>query len=203
MKALKGVAILAGVVLGSFGGASLLGFNEFPWSAKSTDQTVILESIRDVSQLQSAIGSFEMIVDTGDDNEDMPDLISGRRTLFVAVGTVDAHVDLSGIKEGDLTLSPDGKLATLRLPETQLEKPRLDHEASRVYRNDRGVLDRIADVFGSPDQSALFLRAENEMAAAAEKSELRGHASASARSTLTGLFNSLGMQVTSVDAGAN
>lgn len=203
LKVLKGVAILAGAVLGAVGGASLLGFNEYPWSEQSTDQTVILQSIKDVSQLQSAIGTFELVVDTGDDNAAMPDIISGRRTLFVAVGTVDAHVDLSGIDEGDLKVSSDGKSATLRLPEAQLEKPNLDHEASRVYRSDRGVLDRIADVFGSPEQSAILLRAETDMAAAAEKSELRERASTNARSTLTGLFNSFGMQVTFLDADAN
>lgn len=184
MKALKGVTFLAVAVLGMKGGASLLGFNEYPWSEKSADHTVILESINDVSQLQSAIGTFELVVDTGDDNAAMPDVISGRRTLFLAVGTVDAHVDLSGIKEGDLKVSSDGMSATLRLPEAQLEKPNLDHEASQVYRSDRGVLDRIADVFGSPEQAAIFLRAETEMAAAAEKSELRERASTSARSTL-------------------
>lgn len=202
MKALKGVAIVAGAVLGVIGGASLLGFNEYPWSEKSTDQTVIMQSIKDVSQLQSAVGTFELVVDTGDDNVAMPDIISGRRTLFLAVGTVDAIVDLSGIKEGDLKVSSDGKSATLRLPEARLEKPNLDHEASKVYRSDRGVLDRIADVFESPEQSAIFLRAETDMASAAEKSELRKRATASARSTLTVLFDSLGMQVTFLDAGA-
>lgn len=203
MKALKGVAILAGAVLGIFGGASLLGFNEYPWSQKSTDRTVILQSIKNVSQLQSAIGTYELVVDTGDDNAAIPDVISGRRTVVLAVGTVDAHVDLSGINEGDLKVSPDGKSATLRLPEAQLEKPRLDHEAFQEYRSDRGVLDIVADVFASPDQSAIYLRAETEIAAVAEKSELRERASKNARSTLTGLFNSLGVQVTFLDASAN
>lgn len=203
MKALKGVAILGVAALGLVGGASLLGFNQYPWSDNSRDQTVILQSIKDVSQLQSAIGTFELVVDTGDDNVAMPDVISGRRTLFLAVGTVDASVDLSGIDDGDLRVSSDGKSATLRLPDAQLEKPNLDHEASKVYRSDRGVLDRIADVFETPEQTAIFLRAENEIAAAAEKSELRQRASASARSTLTGLFNSLGMQITFLNASDN
>lgn len=200
LKAYKGVAIAVCAVMGAIGGASLLGFNQYPWSEKTTDHTVILQSIKDVSQLQSAIGTFELVVDTGDDNAVIPDVISGRRTIFLAVGTVDAHVDLSGIDEGDLKVSVDGKSATLRLPEAQLEKPNLDHDASQVYRTDRGVLDRIADVFGSPEQSAIFLRAETEMAAAAEKSELRERASTSARSTLTALFNSFGIQVTFLDA---
>jgi hypothetical protein len=111
--------------------------------------------------------------------------------------------DLSGINEGDLEVSPDGKSATLRLPEAQLEKPRLDHKAFQEYRSDRGVLDIVADVFGSPDQSEIYLRAETEIAAVAEKSELRERASKNARSTLTGLFNSLGVQVTFLDASAN
>lgn len=198
-KALKGVAVLAGATLGVVGGASLLGFNEYPWSDKTKDQAVLLQSIKDVSQLQSAIGTFQMVLDTGDDNPAMPDVISGRRTIFLAVGTVDAHVDLSSITEGDLTVSTDGKSATLRLPEAQLEKPNLDHEAFKEYSSNRGVLDRIADALGSPEQSALFLRAETEIAAAAEKSDLRERASASARSTLSGLFSSLGVQVTFLD----
>ena len=65
------------------------------------------------------------------------------------------------------------------------KKPNLDHEASKVYRSDRGVLDLIADVFETPDQTAIFLRAETEIAAVAEKSELRERASTNARSTLT------------------
>ena len=72
----------------------------------------------------------------------MPDVVSGRRTLFLAVGTVDAHVDLTGINEGDLTISSEDRSATLRVPDAQLEKPNLDHEASKVYRSDGGVLDR-------------------------------------------------------------
>lgn len=200
LKALNGVAILAVAGLGVVGGASLLGFNEYPWSDKSKDRTVLLQSIKDVSQLQSAIGTFELLVDTGDDNIALPDVISGRRTVFLAVGTVNAHVDLSGISEGDLKVSPDGKSATLRLPEAQLEKPNLDHEALKVYRNDRGVLDLVADVFESPDQSVIFLRAEKEIAAAADKSGLRQRASTSARSTLTTLFDSFGIQVTFLDA---
>jgi hypothetical protein len=194
---------MVGAVLGMFGGASLLGFNEYPWSQNSTDRTVILQSIKNVSQLQSAIGTYQLIVDTGDDNAAIPDAISGRRTVFLAVGTVDAHVDLSGINESDLKVSPDGKSATLRLPEAQLEKPRLDHKAFQEYRSDRGVLDIVADVFGSPDQSEIYLRAETEIAAVAEKSELRARASQNARSTLTGLFNSFGVQVTFLDASAN
>ncbi|WP_427004458.1 DUF4230 domain-containing protein [Pseudarthrobacter sp. H2] len=56
-----------------------------------------------MSQLHSAIGTFELVVDTGDDDEGMPDTIAGRRTLFVAAGTVNAHVDLAGLAEKDLT----------------------------------------------------------------------------------------------------
>jgi hypothetical protein len=129
----------------------------------------------------------------------MPDMIAGRRTLFVAVGTVNAHVDLAGLAEEDLTLSADGKSVSLRLPEAQLDKPNIDHEASNVISQERGLLDVISDVFGTPEQDKYVLLAETRMAAAAENSELRERAAENARSTLAGLFGSLGLQVTFLD----
>ena len=79
-------------------------------------------------------------------------MIAGRRTLFVAAGTVNTYVDLSGLADQDLTLSSDGKSTTVRLPEPQLDKPNLDHERSYVFSQDRGVLDAIADAIEPPNR---------------------------------------------------
>lgn len=193
------VSVIVGAGLAVIGVASLLGYSEFPWIEDKRSQTVLLKSVKDVSQLHGAIGTFELVVDTGDKDERMPDMIAGRRTLFVAVGTVNAHVDLAGLAEEDLTLSADGKSVSLRLPEAQLDKPNIDHEASNVVSQERGLLDVISDVFGTPEQDKYFLLAETRMAAAAEKSELRERAAENARSTLAGLFGSLGLQVTFLD----
>jgi hypothetical protein len=196
-KLFKRVASVVVVALAALGIANMFGYSPFPASQRT--QTVLLKSIKDVSQLHSAIGTFELVVDTGDDDEGMPDIIAGRRTLFVAAGTVNAHVDLAGLAEKDLTLSPDGKSLELRLPEPELDKPDIDHDRFKVYKDDRGLVDRIADVFDAPQQAELYKLAEAKMAAAAEKSELRERAAENARATLTGLFRPLGIQVTFKD----
>lgn len=198
-KLFKRVASVVVVALAVLGIANLFGYSPFPASQGDRTQTVLLKSIKDVSQLHSAIGTFELVVDTGDDDEGMPDIIAGRRTLFVAAGTVNAHVDLAGLAEKDLTLSPDGKSVELRLPEPELDKPNIDHDRFKVYKDDRGLVDRIADVFDAPQQAELYKLAETKMAAAAEKSELRERAAENARATLTGLFRSQGFQVTFKD----
>lgn len=77
--------------------------------------------------------------------------------MFLAAGTVNAHVDLAGLAEKDLTLSSDGKSVELRLPKRELDKPNIDHDRSHVYRQ------RAAD---------------------------------NTKAVLTGLFGSLGYQVT-------
>lgn len=200
-KSLKSVAIVASlvaVVLTAFLVATMLGYG--PLSNKSErSQTVLLKSVKEVSQLHSAIGTFELVVDTGDDDAGMPDFISGRRALFVAAGTVNAHVDLAGLAEEDLKLSADGKSVKVRLPEVQLDKPNIDHDKFRVYSQDRGLVDRIADVFEAPQQVELLRLSETKMAAAAEESELRERAAENAKATLTGLFGSLGYGVTFED----
>ena len=195
-KLFKRVAAVVVAALAVLGVANVFGYSPFPSSQGDQTQMVLLKSVRDVSQLHSAIGTFELVVDTGDDDEGMPDFIAGRRTLFVAAGTVNAHVDLAGLAEKDLTLSPDGKSVELRLPEPELDKPNIDHDRFKVYKDDRGLVDRIADVFDAPQQAELYKLAETRMAAAAEKSELRERAAENTKETLTSLFGSLGYQVT-------
>jgi hypothetical protein len=198
-KLFKRVASVVVLALAVLGIANVFGYSPFPSSQGDRTQTVLLKSVKDASQLHSAIGTFELVVDTGDDDEAMPDIIAGRRTLFVAAGTVNAHVDLAGLAEKDLTLSRDGKSVELRLPEAELDKPNIDHDRFKVYKDDRGLVDRIADVFDAPQQAELYKLAETKMAAAAEKSELRERAAANTRATLTSLLGGLGYQVTFKD----
>ncbi|SFT68669.1 DUF4230 domain-containing protein [Arthrobacter sp. ov118] len=121
---------------------------------------------------------------------------ASRRTLFVAADTVNAYVDLSGLADKDLELLPDGKSVTVRLPESQLEKPSLDFGRSYTFDQDRGIFDRIADAFEAPDQAKLYKLAETKFAAAAAESELRKQATENTKAFLTSLCGRLGLQVT-------
>ncbi|BCW78856.1 DUF4230 domain-containing protein [Arthrobacter sp. NicSoilC5] len=193
MMVLVGTIILGLAVVGV---SNMAGFNPFQSHRTDRSQPTLLKSIKDISQYHAAVGNFETVLDVEDNIAGIPTLITGRRTLFVAVGTVDAYVDLSGFADNDLTLSADGKSVTVRLPEPQLDKPNLDHDRSYVFSQDRGVLDRIADAMEAPQQAQFFKLAETKLASAAEESKLREQAAQNTRSMLTGMLSSLGIQAT-------
>ena len=188
------------VALAALGVANMLGFSPFNSGKGDRDRPALLKSIQDVSQYHAAVGNFEVVIDEKTDDTWVPPIIAGRRTLFVAAGTVNAYVDLTGLADEDLALSPDGKSAKIRLPEAQLDKPNLDLDRSYTYSQDRGVLDRIADAIDMPEEEKkMQILAEKKFTDAAEKSELRKRATENTKSMLTGMFGSLGIQVTFLD----
>lgn len=89
---------------------------------------------------------------------------------------------------------------TVRLPESQLDKPNIDHDRSCIFGQERGIFDRVADAIDSPQQAQFFKLAETKMATAADGSELRRRAAENTRSMLNGLFGSPDIQVTFVDS---
>jgi hypothetical protein len=193
LKVLVGVLVLALAVVGIL---NMTGFSPFPSLRTDRSQPALLKSIKDISQYHAAVGNFETVLDVEDNVAGIPTVIAGRRTLFVAAGTVNAYVDLSGFADKDLTLSADGKSVTVRLPEPQLDKPNLDHDRSYVFSQDRGIVDRIADAMEAPQQAEFFKLAETKLTSAAEESRLREQAVENTRTMLTGMFSSLGIQAT-------
>lgn len=85
----------------------------------------------------------------------VPGFIADERSLFVAAGTVDAYVDFSGLAEGDLTLSDDGKSVEIRLPEAQLDKPNLDQGRTYLFSQERGVIDRVGPPLAADEAYGL------------------------------------------------
>ncbi len=213
-KLIKGAALvvvgaLVALTLTGFGAVNMISgvvnmFGSNPFQVSQTDRShpVLLKSIQDLSRYHAAVSNFELVLDIEDDVAGVPDIIAGKRTLFVAAGTVDAYVDLSGLADKDLTLSPDGKSVTVLLPESQLDKPNLDHDRSYVFSQDRGVLDQLTDAIEVPQQAQFFKLAETKMTTAAEASELRKQATDNTKAMLTGMFGALGIQVTFVESPA-
>jgi hypothetical protein len=201
-KLFKGIGLVvvgALVALGGVSAANVFGFSPFQTSQVDRSQPVLLKSIQDISQYHAAVGNFEAVLDVENEVEWVPGIIAGRRTLYVAAGTVNAHVDLSGVADTDLKMSPDGKSATVRLPEPKLDKPNLNFDRSYIYDQNRGIVDRIVDAIETPQQAELFQLAETKLAAAADESELRKQAAENTKAMLTSLFGSLGVQVTFLD----
>jgi hypothetical protein len=161
---------------------------------------VILQSMRDLARYDAATGSFQVIVDLQKDTPFLPTAIVGQRTLFVAIGSVDAYVDFSRIGNDAVQVSSNRRAVQVRLPHAALDKPNLDHQHSYVFAEERGIVDRVGAFFDqSPnDQAELYRVAEKKIGDAAVQSGLGGRAETNARTMLLDMLRTLGYQQATV-----
>ncbi|MFF2362938.1 DUF4230 domain-containing protein [Streptomyces sp. NPDC058122] len=164
----------------------------------------LLKSIQDMSRYDAASGNFQVVVDLEKDAKYLPDAIRGTRTLYVGAGTVDAYVDLGRLGQKDVTVNSDRTSATLRLPHAALGKPALDPDHSYAVSKQRGLLDRLGDVFSDNpnDERAVQRLAAQHIGKAAKDSRLTARAEENTTSMLEGLLRSLGFTDVTVTYGA-
>jgi hypothetical protein len=146
---------------------------------------------------RAASGHFEVIVDVEKDVRFVPSKLKGERVLFVAVGSVDAGVDFTGIEDGAVEVSRDRKRVSLELPPATYREPELDLDRSYVYDRDRGVFDRLQGLLGDDgaDDGELYRLAEDKLAAAArDGSGLLARAERNTRTMLVGFLRALGFE---------
>ncbi|MET9441147.1 DUF4230 domain-containing protein [Streptomyces sp. NPDC006610] len=156
----------------------------------------LLKSIKDISRYDAASGNFQVVVDLEKDTKYLPDAIRGSRTLYVGAGTVDAYVDLGRVGETDVTVDDDRTSATIRLPHAALGEPALDPDRSYAVSKQRGLLDRLGDVFSDNPNSeqAVQKLAVRHIRDAAKESELTARAESNTTGMLQGLLGSLGFK---------
>ncbi|MFF0200728.1 DUF4230 domain-containing protein [Streptomyces sp. NPDC005017] len=165
----------------------------------------LLESIKDISRYDAASGSFQVVVDLEKDAKYLPDAVRGTRTLYVGAGSVDAYVDLGMVGEDDITVNEDRTSATLRLPHAALGTPALDPDRSYAVSKQRGLLDRLGDLFSdNPNgEQAVQQLAVRHIADAAKESELTTRAERNTTDMLSGLLRSLGFTEVRVTYGTS
>ncbi|GAP45328.1 DUF4230 domain-containing protein [Streptomyces azureus] len=163
----------------------------------------LLKSIQDLSRYDAASGNFQVVVDLEKDAKFLPDAIRGTRTLYVGAGTVDAYVDLGKVGDDDVQVNGDRTSATLRLPHAQLGRPALDPDRSYAVSKQRGLFDRLGDLFSdNPNgEQAVQKLAVRHIGDAAKESELTARAETNTRSMLEGLLRSLGFKEVRVSYG--
>ncbi|WP_329131805.1 DUF4230 domain-containing protein [Streptomyces sp. NBC_01476] len=194
-----------GLLFFLLGRADLLPGIPNPFEEKTTDRSgpVLLKSIQDMNRFEGASGNFEVVVDLDKDAKFLPDVVRGKRTLYVGAGSVDAYVDLGSIGDNAVTVSDDRKSASIRLPHAALERTSLDTKHSYVVSQQRGLFDRIGDFFGSDTGN---MQQMNELAAqkiqdAAKQTELGTRAETNTRSMLSQMLTSLGFTTVTVTFG--
>ncbi|MCW6005311.1 DUF4230 domain-containing protein [Micromonospora sp. CPCC 205371] len=173
-----------------------------PFASEKTDrsQPPLLQSIQDLSRYVAAEGTFQVVIDLQKDRKYVPDFLVNERTLFVGAGTVDAYVDFTKVGEGAVVASADGTSVEVKLPAPQLSEARLDLEKSYVFAEQRGLINRIGEVFGGDPnrQQEVYRLAQERITAAAGDSGLAQRAEANTRKMLEGLLRSLGYQTITV-----
>jgi hypothetical protein len=189
------VATVVAIILGM----SLVGILpalQNPFGGRTTDrsQPALLKSIKDLSRFTAAEGNFQQIIDVQKDNKYLPDFLVNDRTLFVAVGTVEAYVDFGQIGQGAITESGDHKSVTIKLPAPQLTRPNLDHDKSYVFAQQQGLFNQLGKLFeNDPNKlQELYKKGEERLAEAARSGELAQRAEKNTRAMLEQLLRSLG-----------
>jgi hypothetical protein len=164
----------------------------------------LLKSIQDLSRYDAASGNFQVVVDLEKDAKFLPDAIRGTRTLYVGAGTVDAYVDLGKVGDDDVQVNGDRTSATLRLPHARLGKPALDPDRSYAVSKQRGLFDRLGDLFSdNPNgEQAVQKLAVRHIGDAAKESELTARAETNTTGMLEGLLRSLGFKEVRVTYGS-
>ncbi|SDM64760.1 DUF4230 domain-containing protein [Streptomyces wuyuanensis] len=164
----------------------------------------VLESVRDMSRYQAATGNFQVVVDLEKDARYLPDAVRGTRVLYVGAGTVDAYVDMGALGKQDVTVNEERTAATIRLPHAVLDRPALDPDRSYAVSKQRGLLDRLGDLFSDNPNSeqAVQQLAVRHIATAAKESRLTARAERNTTRMLEGLLRSLGFSKVTVVYGA-
>lgn len=196
-KALAAVALVLVVLLAGLRLSVLPGLKDvFGTETRDRSGPALLESIRDISRYEAASGSFQVVVDLEKDAKYLPDAVRGTRTLYVGAGTVDAYVDLGRAGEDDVTVNEDRTAATLRLPHAELGEPSLDPDRSYAVSKQRGLLDRLGDLFSdNPNgEQAVQRLAVRHIGEAAKESGLTARAEKNTTDMLEGLLRSLGFE---------
>ncbi|MGW3651408.1 DUF4230 domain-containing protein [Streptomyces sp. NPDC000878] len=200
-KVLSAVVLVFVLLLAGLRLAVLPGLGDI-FGEETNDRSgpALLESIQDMSRYEAASGNFQVVVDLEKDTKYLPDAIKGTRVLYVGAGTVDAYVDLGKIAKDDVTVNKDRTTATLRLPHSALGKPALNPDRSYAVSKQRGIFDRITDLFSDNpnDEQAVQKLAARHIGDAAKESGLTARAEENTTAMLKGLLGSLGFTTVTV-----
>ncbi|MCX4767022.1 DUF4230 domain-containing protein [Streptomyces sp. NBC_01275] len=204
-KVLTAVVVVLVVMFAGISLSLLPGLRDlFGTETRDRSGPALLKSIQDMSRYDAASGNFQVVVDLEKDAKYLPDALRGTRTLYVGAGTVDAYVDLGKLGDDDVKVNDDRTSATLRLPHALLGKPALDPDRSYAVSKQRGLLDRLGDLFSdNPNgEQAVQKLAVKHIGEAAKDSELTTRAEKNTTDMLKGLLSSLGFKEVTVAYGA-
>ena len=137
------IFIFAAIALAAFvmlrTGVRALRARVFDKQEQAVDISTLVTQIRELSRLETASMRIVQMSKTDQTYGVVPGQLAGDSITLLAVGDVIAGIDLSGITEKDVRVSPDGVLS-LRLPPSNILVTRLDNSQSHVLARKTGIL---------------------------------------------------------------
>ena len=156
----------------------------------------VVTAIRDVARLESTTFHIEKVVEATDAQGRLGGLVQAKDALLlVAVGDVVAGVDLSKLRDSDVTVDPSTHALHVRLPAAEVMSATLDERATHVYSRTTDLL----AVRNEQLEGEARRKAEEQMRAAAIEEGILDRARASADRTLKALLRSLGYENAEID----
>jgi Protein of unknown function (DUF4230) len=119
-------------------------FNPPAPEPKVETRSVVVQQIRDASELTTAVFTMEAVVPTQQDAAIGGFVVGTTRLLYIAYGEVRAGVDLSTLTPESVQVT--GETLRLRLPQPRILDTKIDVTRSKVYDYNRGVLGLGPDV---------------------------------------------------------
>jgi hypothetical protein len=189
-----GIAAAVVVILVvALGAADLLPSISNPLDSEreQRDSPAILHALEDVSGYTAATANLQTSFEI-EDETDLPDWMLGQAVSFEAYGSVDGVVDFTALTEDAIVI--EGDRVTITLPEPEATNVRVDPDESRVLDVDRGILNRLGDIFtdDAVNESDLYGIAEDRLTEAAADTDLLEQARENTDTFLTALLGELG-----------
>ena len=124
-------------------------------SAAGTPPAVVT-AVRDMARLDATSFHIEKVIEVSDAQSRLWGLVQAKDAiLLVAVGDVIAGVDLSKLRDGDVTIEGSTHTARLHLPAAEVTSSTLDARATHVYSRTTDVLaDRNEQLEGEARRQA-------------------------------------------------
>jgi Protein of unknown function (DUF4230) len=154
-------------------------------------RSMVVQQIRNASELTTAVFTMETVVPTSRDRTVGGYVIGKTTLLYIAYGEVRAGVDLAELKPEDVQVM--GETTILRLPPPRILDSKIDVSRSKVYDYDRGFLGLGPDAAPQLQELAQQETLDKVVASACANGILQS-ASDRAKMTVTQLLMTAGYQ---------
>jgi len=189
------LALLLGALLGA--GIFWIAKREpAPAEPHAKPSNTLLLATRDLSRLETTELHVEKVVDLTDTQSRFYGLVEGTdNVLLVAVGDVTLGVDLSKLRDGDVSMDETTHAAHFTLPQPEVFSARLDERATYVYHRETSVFAKRNEQLESKARE----EAQDTIKRQADSDESKKRARDQAEKVLRQLATSLGAQSVTFD----